>query len=147
MSLPRRESLSPPRWPSTLGSRRSLQRTCFVVLGGLHETDNKDWFGLCENSTGRERIWTLVVKLSLIFGRADSLSCPREDGVEVTSSWLPHRKDCVVGIFLGVPPIFHHRFEITLTEAKWRADSATVIRFATNDYSALSREENPGGKV
>ena len=48
------------------------------------------------------------------------------------------RARAILGTFLGVPPIFHRRSEITLIERKWRADPATVARFASNVYSTVA---------
>jgi hypothetical protein len=47
------------------------------------------------------------------------------------------RARAVLGIFLGIPPIFHKRSEITLIEGKWRTDSGAVMRFAPNVYSVF----------
>ena len=57
------------------------------------------------------------------------------------------RARAILGIFLGVPPIFHRRSEITLIERKWRTDPATVARFAANVYSTLSAKAGHGGEV
>jgi hypothetical protein len=57
------------------------------------------------------------------------------------------RARAVLGIFLEVPPIFHKRSEITLIEAKWRNDSATVMRFAANVHSAVESQLGSGGGV
>jgi hypothetical protein len=42
------------------------------------------------------------------------------------------RARAVLGVFLGVPPIFHRRSEITLIEGKWRDDPGAVMRYAAN---------------
>lgn len=55
------------------------------------------------------------------------------------------RARAILGIFLGVPPIFHKRSEISLIEGKWRADLATVMRFAANVHSAVASQGGPGG--
>ena len=55
------------------------------------------------------------------------------------------RARAVLGVFLGVPPIFHKRSEITLIEGKWRTDPATVMRFAANVHSAVGSQGSPGG--
>ena len=55
------------------------------------------------------------------------------------------RARAILGIFLGVPPIFHRRSEITLIERKWRADPATVARFASNVYSTVAAKAGQGG--
>jgi len=57
------------------------------------------------------------------------------------------RARAILGIFLGVPPIFHRRSEIRLIERKWRADPATVARFAANVYSTVTAKAGPGGEV
>jgi len=57
------------------------------------------------------------------------------------------RARAILGIFLGVPPIFHRRSEITLIERKWRTDPATVARFAANVYSTVSAKTGHGGEV
>jgi len=54
------------------------------------------------------------------------------------------RARAVLGIFLGVPPIFHKRSEITLIEGKWRTDLATVMRFTANVHSAIASQGGPG---
>jgi hypothetical protein len=57
------------------------------------------------------------------------------------------RARAILGIFIGVPPIFHRRSEITLTERKWRTDSATVARFAANVHSTVTAKAGHGGEV
>jgi hypothetical protein len=57
------------------------------------------------------------------------------------------RARAILGIFLGVPPIFHRRSEITLIERKWRTDPATAARFAANVYSTVSAKAGHGGEV
>jgi len=57
------------------------------------------------------------------------------------------RARAILGTFLGVPPIFHRRSEITLIERKWRADPATVARFASNVYSTVAAKGGQGGEV
>jgi hypothetical protein len=57
------------------------------------------------------------------------------------------RARAVLGIFLGVPPIFHKRSEVTLIEKKWRTDSGTVARFAANVYATVSAMAGRGGEV
>ncbi len=57
------------------------------------------------------------------------------------------RARAILGTFLGVPPIFHRRSEITLIERKWRADPATVARFASNVYSTVAAKAGQGGEV
>lgn len=57
------------------------------------------------------------------------------------------RARAILGIFLGVPPIFHKRTEVTLIESKWRDDPATVMRFAANAHSAVTAQDRPGGAV
>jgi len=57
------------------------------------------------------------------------------------------RARAVLGIFVGVPPIFHKRSEITLVERKWRADPATVARFAANVYATVSAKAGRGGEM
>jgi hypothetical protein len=54
------------------------------------------------------------------------------------------RAKAVLGVFLGVPPIFHKRSEITLIERRWRTDSATVMRFVANVHSAIASQGDPG---
>jgi hypothetical protein len=55
------------------------------------------------------------------------------------------RARAILRIFLGVPPIFRKRSEITLIEGKWRTDIATVMRFAANVHSAIESQGGPGG--
>jgi len=57
------------------------------------------------------------------------------------------RARATLGIFLGVPPIFHRRSEITLIERKWRTDPATVARFASNVYATVTAKSGHGGEV
>jgi len=57
------------------------------------------------------------------------------------------RARAVLGVFLGVPPIFHKRSEITLIEGKWRGDPGAVMRYAANAYSVLTPRADPGGRV
>lgn len=57
------------------------------------------------------------------------------------------RARAVLGVFLGVPPIFHKRSEITLIEGKWRDDPGVVMRYAANVYSVLTSKADPGGRV
>ncbi|MGH9917929.1 MAG: hypothetical protein ACRD6W_03515 [Nitrososphaerales archaeon] len=57
------------------------------------------------------------------------------------------RARAILGIFLGVPPIFHKRSEITLVEGRWRTDPATVMRFAANVHSAVAAQAGPGGEA
>jgi hypothetical protein len=57
------------------------------------------------------------------------------------------RARAILGIFLGVPPIFHRRSEITLIERKWRTDPATAARFASNVYATVAGKAGPGGEV
>ncbi len=57
------------------------------------------------------------------------------------------RARAVLGIFLGVPPIFHKRSEVSLVEAKWRTEPEAVMRFAANVHSVLTSETGPEGKV
>jgi hypothetical protein len=57
------------------------------------------------------------------------------------------RARATLGVFVGVPPIFHKRSEVRLKEAKWRTDSDTVMRFAANAYSAATAGIGPGGEV
>jgi hypothetical protein len=57
------------------------------------------------------------------------------------------RARAILGIFLGVPPIFHRRSEVTLIERKWRTEPATVARFASNVYSTVSAKAGHGGEV
>jgi len=57
------------------------------------------------------------------------------------------RARAILGIFLGVPPIFHRRSEITLIERKWRVDPATVARFAANVHSTVNAKTVAGGEV
>jgi hypothetical protein len=57
------------------------------------------------------------------------------------------RARATLGVFIGVPPLFHKRSEITLVEAKWRQDPEAVMRFAANVYSALAAHSAPGGEV
>jgi hypothetical protein len=57
------------------------------------------------------------------------------------------RARAILGIFLGVPPIFHRRSEITLIERKWRTDPATAARFAANVYSTVSAKTGHGGEM
>jgi len=57
------------------------------------------------------------------------------------------RTRAILGIFLGVPPIFHRRSEITLIERKWRTDPATVARFASNVYATVAAKAGQGGEV
>jgi hypothetical protein len=57
------------------------------------------------------------------------------------------RARATLGVFLGVPPIFHKRSEVSLVEAKWRAEPEAVMRFAANVYSVLTSQMNPEGKV
>jgi hypothetical protein len=54
------------------------------------------------------------------------------------------RARAVLGVFLGVPPIFHKRSEITLIEGRWRTDSATVMRFVANVHSTVASQSDPG---
>jgi hypothetical protein len=53
------------------------------------------------------------------------------------------RARAVLGIFLGVPPIFHERSEIALVEGRWRDDPATVMRFVANVHSTIG-SQGPG---
>jgi hypothetical protein len=57
------------------------------------------------------------------------------------------RARVVLGIFLGVPPIFHKRSEIALIEGKWRTDPSTVMRFAANVYSVFASPMGHEGKA
>jgi hypothetical protein len=57
------------------------------------------------------------------------------------------RARATLGVFLGVPPIFHKRPEIKLIESKWRSDPSTVMRYTANVHSALAASVNPGGQV
>jgi hypothetical protein len=54
------------------------------------------------------------------------------------------RARAVLGVFLGVPPIFHKRLEITLIEGRWRTDSLTVMRFVANVHSAAASQGGLG---
>ena len=54
------------------------------------------------------------------------------------------RARAILGVFLGVPPIFHKRSEITLIEGRWRTDSATVMRFVANVHSTVASQGDPG---
>jgi hypothetical protein len=53
------------------------------------------------------------------------------------------RARAVLGIFLGVPPIFHERTEISLVEDMWRTEPDPVMRFAANVHrcSRLGRAQ------
>ena len=57
------------------------------------------------------------------------------------------RARATLGVFLGVPPIFHKRSEIKLIESKWRSDPSTVMRYTANVHSVLAASANPGGEV
>jgi len=57
------------------------------------------------------------------------------------------RAKATLGVFLGVPPIFHRRSEIKLIESKWRSDPSTVMRYTANVYSVLAGSVEPGGEV
>jgi hypothetical protein len=57
------------------------------------------------------------------------------------------RARATLGVFLGVPPIFHKRSEIKLIESKWRSDPSTVMRYTANVHSVLAASVDPGGKV
>ncbi len=57
------------------------------------------------------------------------------------------RARAVLGVFLGVPPIFHKRSEVSLVEAKWRMGSEAVMRFAANVYSVFTAQTGSEGKV
>jgi hypothetical protein len=57
------------------------------------------------------------------------------------------RARAMLGVFLGVPPIFHRRSEVKLIESNWRSDPSTVMRYTANVHSVLAASANPGGKV
>ena len=48
------------------------------------------------------------------------------------------RAKATLGVFLGVPPIFHKRSEIKLIESNWRSDPSTVMRYLANVHSVLA---------
>ena len=49
---------------------------------------------------------------------------------------------------LEIPPSFHRRSEIRLTEHRWRNDPEAVMRFLANIHSVMaSQAPAPGGKV
>jgi hypothetical protein len=54
------------------------------------------------------------------------------------------RARAILGVFLGIPPIFHKRSEITLIEGRWRTDSATVMRFVANVHSTVASQSDSG---
>jgi hypothetical protein len=56
------------------------------------------------------------------------------------------RARAVLGIFLGVPPIFHERTEISLVEDRWRTEPDPVMRFAANVHSVLASRSTSKGK-
>jgi hypothetical protein len=57
------------------------------------------------------------------------------------------RARALLGIFLGVPPIFHERSELVLVEERWRTEPDPVMRFMANVHSALASMTDSGGKV
>lgn len=57
------------------------------------------------------------------------------------------RARAMLGVFLGVPPMFHKRSEVKLIENKWRSDPSTVMRYMANVHSVLAASVNPEGKV
>ena len=56
------------------------------------------------------------------------------------------RARAVLGMFLGVPPIFHERTEISLVEDTWRTEPDPVMRFAANVHSVLASRSGSTGK-
>lgn len=56
------------------------------------------------------------------------------------------RAKAVLGVFLGVPPIFHERAEIALMEDMWRTEPDPVMRFAANVHSAVASMSRPSDK-
>jgi len=55
------------------------------------------------------------------------------------------RARAMLGVFLGIPPVFHKRSEIELVEGKWKADPATVAQYTANVHSAFAAQS--GGKT
>jgi hypothetical protein len=73
-----------------------------------------------------------------------------EDGRPFTVQILSNddvRARAILGVFLGAPPAFHRRAEITLIEGRWRADPETVVSFAANVRATAVSQGGPGGEV